>query len=203
MASWRIAFPLVLVALSSVVLAGCSFRDFYNQEGTVTITVSPVKKGTNATLNDFQKITVAIFGVTIRQLGSIDPKSFSVPPENPLLLDLVDKADTRTPLAKFKTNLRATSSVTVRADVVEAIDAAGKAMTICRDSGPPISNADYPCFFVPETFSYTYNQRSFAPPRGGEVVVVFPLYVSWDEQGGKREYFISTPPDLIQIENSR
>lgn len=201
MASQRLALALALVAFTPM-LAGCNFKDFYNQVGTVSITVSPLRTAANSTMNDFQKITIAIFGVTIRQLGSIDPKSFSFPPGQPLIMDMVDKADTRTPIADFKTNLRATSSVTVRVDVVEAIDAAGKSMKICHE-GVEIKNSEYPCFFVPETFSYTYDRRGFAPPRGGEVVVVFPLVVKAAELAGKREYYISTPAELIELENHR
>jgi hypothetical protein len=201
MSSRRLALGLILVALMPG-LAGCNFKDFYNQEGLITIQLAPTKTAINSSLNDFREVRIAVYGVTIRQIQSIDPKSFSYPVSDPLLLDLVAKAGERVPLTQFRTNLRATQSVTVRLDVVEAIDAAGRNMKVCHE-GEKLANTDYPCFFVPEQLSYTYNNHSFSPPRGGEVVVAFPLVVKWQEQAGKREYFLDSPAEITVFEQHR
>lgn len=202
MARPRVALLFFLVALTPA-LAGCSFQDFYNQRGTVTITLSPLRDAPNSSMNEFQRVTIAVYGVTIRQFQSIDPKSFSFPAGQPLLVDMVDKADTRIPLASFKTNLRATSQVIVRADVVEAITAAGTSLKICRE-GIEIKNADYPCFFVPASLAWVYDRRGFAPPRGGEVVVVYPMVIKYvQDDRGRGEYYIDDPPELVEFENNR
>lgn len=194
----RVLLFLVLATLPA--LAGCSIRNWYNQEGLVTVELAP-QPAKNSSLNDFTRVRVAIFGVTVRQVDSANPKVYTFG-DDPRVVDLVaaGRAQERVPLAQFKTNLRATSDVVVRMEVVEVVDAAGETMATCKLADEV---EKFPCFFVPDNGAYTYNQKPFAPPRGGEVVVGFPIAIKFAQQGRVSEYYLEADPALIELENRR
>lgn len=187
-------------------LAGCNLQDWYNQRGWVDVQLAP-QGPRNTSLDEFQRIGLAVFGVTVRQDGVAIPQTFTFG-EEPLLFDLVEKgkAGERVPLARFKTSLRATAEVTIRMAVVEVIDAAGQPMQVCRIDDTVRS---WPCFFVPDNDAYTYEDKPFAPPRGGEVVVGFPAAVKFTRPPNagpsdpRAQYYIDADPALIRLENHR
>jgi hypothetical protein len=183
---------LVLVALLPA-LAGCSFTDWYKQRGTVYIELAPEGSAGTA-LGDFRKLTIAVYGVSLKKVGSVEPYEFSFG-ESPLLVDLVERgrAGTTVPLAENVTNLRAFETVTVRIDVVEALDAGGKGVPGCHPGQPVPSR---PCVSTPVNGAYRA-ERQFSPPRGGDVTFRFPLSVQFDASAN--EYYIQMDPDAIQL----
>lgn len=195
----RRALPILLVLLLPA-FAGCNAKDWYNQMGTVQVDLAP-QGATNTSLNEFRTIKVAIYGVTVKQYLAADAKQFSFG-ANPLVIDLVEKgrAGERVTLAEFKVNLRAVESVTVHLDVVEAVDAGGESLQICRLQD---TVEKWPCFFMPDNNAFRYDEKSFSPPRGGEAVVAFPLAVKYATQGRKAQYYLDTPADLVEITNKR
>lgn len=183
---------LVLVALLPA-LAGCSFSDWYHQRGTAYVELAPQGPAGTA-LGDFKKLSVAVYGVSMKKVGSVQPYEFAFG-DSPLVVDLVEhgKARTTVPLVENVTNLRAFEWVTVRIDVVEALDAAGKPVPGCHPGQPVASR---PCVSTPVNGAYRA-ERAFSPPRGGEVTFRFPLAVQFDAQGD--EYYIQMDPDAVEI----
>lgn len=191
----RKAFAFALVLLMPA-LAGCNFKDWYNQEGYVAVDFM-VDTGANSTLDHFRSIKAAIYGVSIRQFDSADAKHFTFG-EQPLIVDLVEMGneDKRERLAEFKTNIRRTDTVLLRVVVFEAIDAAGNSMEICRLDDPDVK---FPCFYQPDNAALVYDEKSFSPPRGGTVVVGFPVTVHFATQGRAQEYFLFPDPGHVEI----
>lgn len=199
------AFPRKALFLALLVLtpltAGCNVKDWYNQNGTVTLELN-VLGPKNTSLDNLRSVKVAIYGATVRQFSSADARHFTYPTNDPKIVDLVQKGKDgeRVPIANFKISIRAVESVTVRMEVFEAIDAAGNALEICRLRDKP---ERFPCFFIPDNSAYQYYEKPFAPPRGGEVVVGFPLAIKYAARGRVSEYYISTPAEEIVLENRR
>lgn len=191
---------LLVLLLLTASLAGCNIRDWYNQEGWVHIELKVIDDP-NTSLDEFRRVTVAVYGVSVKQADALNPEHFAFEP-GPLLVDLVDLAakDEQRRLASFKTNLRATNSVAVRAVVIEAVTAANEPLEICRISDQP---ERFPCFYQPDDTAFVYNEKAFAPPRGGEVVVGFPVAVQFAELGRVSEYFIEVDPGRVEIVNHR
>lgn len=192
---------LLVLLLLTASLAGCNIRDWYNQEGWVHVELK-VNNDPKTALDEFQRLQIAVFGVTIKQADALNPEHFAFDLPGPLLVNLVEKGekDERVPLASFKTNLRATNSVAIRAVVVEAVAANGEPMEICRISDTP---EKFPCFYQPEETAFVYTEKAFAPPRGGEVFVGFPVGVRFAQLGRVSEYFIEVDPSLVEITNKR
>ena len=186
------AFRVLLLVALVPALAGCSFQDWYKQQGTVHVALAPQ---TGGSLTDFQTLKLAVFGVSLKKVGGVEPYEFGFG-ENPLVVDLVQtaKAGTTIPLVENKTNLRAFESVTVRVDVVEAIDASGKSIPGCHPGQPVASR---PCVSTPVNGAYRV-ERSFSPPRGGEATFYFPLGVQFSQSAN--EYFIQLDPTAVRIE---
>lgn len=199
MAKVRILVVFALVALSSA-LAGCSFPDFYNQNGDVRVELAP-QGPTNTSLSDFRKITIAVYGVSVRQIGSIDPFEFSFG-DSPLVVDLVETGmrGDRVPLSEHKQSIRAVGEVTLRLDVVQAVDARGETMPVCREED---TVATFPCFFLNRAGAYRLTEPDFAPPRGGDVVMGFPLSVHEATVEGKTEYFLIADPTKVTLDMRR
>lgn len=193
---------LLVLLLLTASLAGCNLRDWYNQEGWVHIELKVIEGG-DTSLGEFDRVTLAIYGVTVKQADALNPDSFAFEP-GPLLVNLVELAekDERPRLASFKTNLRATNSVVVRAVAIEAVTAAGESLEICRlPPAPPPEK--FPCFYQPEDTAFAYNEKAFAPPRGGDVIVGFPVGVEFASRGRVTQYFIEVDPSLVDIVNDR
>lgn len=194
--------PLVLALLlvATPMLAGCNVKDWYNQQGTITVELAPLRTS-DSQMDAFRSIRVAVYGVTVRQAGAADAKQFTFG-ENPLVVDLVEeaRAGERVRLAEFKSNLRATVTVDVRMLIIEAIEANGNSMEVCRAEDVP---ERFPCFYQPTNGAWTYDDKPFAPPRGGEVVVGFPLTVHFEQQGRVSEYFLRADPNLVELTNHR
>jgi hypothetical protein len=192
MARPRALSLLVLVALLPA-LAGCSFSDWYHQRGTVYVELAPEGPAGTA-LGDFQKLRIAVYGASLKKVGSVDPYEFGYG-DSPLVVDLVEhgRAGTTVRLVENVTNLRAFETVTVRIDVVEALDAGGKAIPGCHPGQPVPSR---PCVSTPVNGAYRA-ERQFSPPRGGEITFLFPLSVQFNAQAN--EYYIQMNPDAIEL----
>ena len=186
--------------LAAVPLAGCNFKDFYNQNGTFHVVLVP-QGPENSSLTDFRSLKVAIYGVSVRQQLNIQSKEFSFG-DAPLVVDFLDKAlkGERVPLATGKMSLRAVDNVTVRLDVIEAVDAQGKDVPTCYE-GEPVEA--FPCFYMPTNNAYRLTEPQFAPPRGGTVTFGFPLAVKSVTVEGDTEYFFVGDPALAVIEKQR
>lgn len=196
----RKAVLFAVVLLLPVALSGCNVRDWYNQEGYVAIDFV-VDSGQNTTIDHFRSIKAAIYGVSLRQLDSVEEKHFTYG-EQPLIVDLVEKAKEDEPirLTEFKTNMRATSRVGVRLVVFEAIDAAGNTMEICRID---TQVEKFPCFFQPDNAFLIYDEKTFSPPRGGEITVGFPVAVKFATKGRAAEYFLYADPGQVTLDVQR
>ena len=195
----RGALALALVLLA-VPLAGCNFRDFYNQEGTFHVVLVP-QGPENSSLTDFRSLKIAIYGVSVRQQLTVQSKEFSFG-DTPLVVDFLETAlkGERVPLATGKQNLRAVDNVTLRLDVIEALDAQGKTIPTCHE-GEPVER--FPCFYMPDNNAYRLGEPQFAPPRGGSVTFGFPLAVQSVTQNGDTEYFFVGDPALAIVDKQR
>lgn len=189
----------LLIVLVMPALAGCNVKDWYNQNGTVRIELEVLDAAESA-IGDLRSVKAAIYGVSLRQINA-QPKHFAFEPE-PLVVDLAEtaRADERVPLAEFKTNLLATERVAVRLVVFEAIDASGKNLEICRLD---TEVEQFPCFYQPDNSALLYEDRPFSPPRGGEVVVGFPVAVRFAQQRNAAEYYLEADPSKIVLESAR
>lgn len=191
-------FAVLLVA--STALAGCNLKDWYNQRGTVRVMLAPIgPDGTD--LLDFQQITVAIYGVSVKQYLIIDSKEFTFG-DQPKLFDMVEAGTkgTAIPLLETTLNIRAIESVQLRLDVLDAVDARGASLPICRENEPAES---FPCFFVPKDGVYYHEGAQFSTPRGGSVTFHYPIGVKAITQGGQLEYFLYEDPSKVVIETAR
>lgn len=190
-------FALVLVMPA---FAGCNVRDWYNQEGWVVIDLA-MDAGRNTSADHFRSVKAAVYGVSLRQAGTTDAKHFTFG-EDPLILDLVEKTKQgeRVRLAEFKTNLRATERVAIRMTVFEAIDAAGNSMEVCRLDDTP---EKFPCFYQPDNAALQYDEKSFSPPRGGSIVVGFPVSIQFAQQGRASEYYLYADPGKVTLDVKR
>lgn len=195
----RTAYAFAIVLLMPA-MAGCNLRDWYNQEGWVALDMF-VDTGQNSTLDQFRSIKVAVHGATIRQFGSADAKHFTYG-ESPEIVDLVEmgKKGERLRITEFKTNLRATDVVHLQVTVFEAIDASGANMPICRLKDRDVK---FPCFYQPDNPSLTFDEKPFSPPRGGTIVVGFPLTVHFATQGRAQQYFLFADPGLVDLRVER
>lgn len=196
----RKAFLFAVVLLLPVALSGCNVRDWYNQEGYVAIDLA-VDSGRNTTIDHFRSLKAALYGVTLAQADTVDAKHFTFG-DQPLIIDLVEQAKKDDPirLTEFKTNMRATSRVAVRIVVFEAIDAAGNPMEICRID---TEVEKFPCFFQPDNAALIYDEKSFSPPRGGEITVGFPVAVKFATKGRAAEYFLYADPGQVTLDVTR
>lgn len=181
--------------------AGCNIQDWYNQMGTVRIQLD-VQPAQTSHLADFRSVKAVIYGVTLTQLGdALNPKQFTFGPGGKIV-DIVQhgKSGEAIGLAEFRTNLRATEGILVRMVVFEAIESSGTPMEICRVTSRP---ERFPCFYQPQSDALEYDAAPFAPPRGGEVVVHFPVAIKYAQQGTVAEYFLFADPALVELENRR
>lgn len=194
----RQAFALFVVLMMPF-FAGCNVKDWYNQNGTVRIELE-VLPASESRIGEFSSLRVAIYGVSLRQTDA-EPKHFGFEPD-PVIVDLVQvaKDDERVPLTEFKTNLRATDRVAVRLVTLEAITAAGESLQVCR-IGDSVDR--FPCFYQPNNTALLFEDRPFSPPRGGEVVVGFPVGVAFAQQGRATQYYLEADPSKIVIETKR
>lgn len=181
-------------------LAGCNVKDWFSQQGNITIQIDPMGAA-NTTLTDFRKLTVAVYGVTIKQYLMLDSKQFSYG-DQPKLFDFVEKGMKGEPIPVMtdKINIRAVESVTLHLDVFEAIDAQGKNVPVCRE-GEPV--ASFPCFFMPLNGAYRHQDKQFSTVRGGSVTFNYPLGVRSVTENGQTEYFIFEDVTLATVETSR
>ena len=191
------AFPralrvlLVLALVPS--LAGCSFSDWWNLKGTVYVDLAPQAPG-KSSINDFRTLKVAVHGVSLKKAGAVDPYEFSYGTE-PLIVDMVaaGKAGNRIRMVENKTTLREFESVTVRIEVIDAVDASGKTLPACHPGQPVASR---PCVSTPVNGAYRI-ERDFSPPRGGTATFVFPLAVHYSQDSN--EYFIQGDGTLAEV----
>lgn len=183
-------------------MAGCNVKDWYNKNGTVRLQLD-IQDAQTSSLDSFRSVMVAIYGASIKQAGdALNPPQDFTFGSDPLIVDIVQKGKAREviPLAEFKTNLRATERVLVRIVVFEAIDAAGAPMEVCRVTDTP---EKFPCFYQPAGDALLYEEKDFSPPRGGTVIVHFPIAIKYAQQGRVAEYFLHADPALVQLENRR
>lgn len=179
--------------------AGCSFQDWYNQNGTVRIELH-VPTGEGTRIDEFRSLRVAVYGISLRQLQA-QPQHFAFEPD-PLVVDLVQtaKEGDRVPMAQFKTNLLATERVAVRMVTLEAITSTGENLEICNLE---TTVERFPCFYQPDNSALVYEDRPFSPPRGGEVTLGFPVIVAFEQQGRASEYFLQADPTKVIVESRR
>src|SRR5581483_11883587 len=123
---------LALVLVATPMLAGCNFQQWARQEGTVNVFVAPLSPA-KSNANDFQRLKVGIIGVSIKQVGSIDTKEFTYG-SDPKIIDLVaaGRSGEKSKVASTVIPIRAVESVTVRIEVEDAVDAAGKTIRSCH-----------------------------------------------------------------------
>lgn len=179
-------------------LAGCNLKDWYDQNGTVRIQLRSIS-GEHSMEEQFQSVKVALYGVTLRQRDAVNPQNFAF--DGPKLVDLVAlaKEGEEVGITEFKTSLLPTVRVQLKIVVIEAIDAGGVSMQVCRKEDKV---ARFPCFYQPPGDDLNYD-KPFAPPRGGTVIVHFPVAIKYAQQGRVSEYFLFADPALVELENKR
>lgn len=201
-ASIMAARPAVLLAvlLLSTTLAGCNVQDWYNHMGTVNVSLAPTGVQ-ESRIGDFQTVSVALYGVSVKQVDSINTKEFSYG-DQPLVVDLAKLARDRErlPITQFKMNLRAVETITLRMEVLEAVDASGRSLEICRP-GDEIER--FPCFAVPDNGAYVYDDKPFSPQRGRVLNVGLPLDLQYLDSGPRNEYyFLAIDPNRLVLETA-
>lgn len=192
----RVVFLFALVALTPL-LAGCNFRDWYNQQGRVNVALYTIG-ATNTSLGDFKTLQIAVYGVSIKQYLVIGSKEFKFD-QQPLVIDLVEKGTKGERVMLVQNvleDIRAIESITIHLDVIEAIDAGGKPVPICHESD---KTTVFPCFFVPDNGAYRHQDRNIAIPRGGTLTIGFPLAVSRFGNPGREEYSLFEDPSLLEL----
>lgn len=180
-------------------LAGCNFKDFYNQNGTFHIDLVP-QGPANSSLADFRSLKIAVSSVSVKQVFAAQTKEFPFDP--PIVIDFLDAGmnGERVRLATGKQNLRAVNNVTIKLDIVEAVDAQNMDIPTCREGQAVVR---FPCFYMPPQNSFRLQEPQFAPPRGGTVTFGFPLAVKTVTFEGNSEYFFVGDPALATVEKER
>ena len=181
-------------------MAGCNVQDWYNKKGDVNLVLTPLADE-NSLVDQFKSVKVALYGVTLRQRGAINPANFGY--DEPKIIDLVPMAREGEELTvtKFTTSLLPTVRVFLKLVVIEAIDAAGTSLMVCRPVDTP---ERFPCFYQPADDVFEPVDLSpFSPPRGGTVTVHIPIAVKYAQQGRVSEYFLFSDPALVELENKR
>lgn len=197
------AFPPRVLALLLVLLtgatAGCNFQLWYDQSGRFFIELD-VQGPDNSSITDFQRLKIAVYGVSVKQIQFIETKEFSFGDE-PLVVDALKAGleRQRIPLVEGTMSIRAVEHVTVRLDVVEAVDSQGKSIPVCKETQ---ETTTFPCFFLPTNNAFRIT-RSFSPPRGGDVTFGFPLSVKSVALGGDTEYLFDVPSAQARVETRR
>jgi hypothetical protein len=202
----RARLVLFAALLLAPALAGCNFRDWYNQEGHFRVFLFP-QGPQNSSLSDFTTLTLAVYGVTVKQVQYIEPKTFTFGTQ-PLVIDMI-KAGAKGELIpltpSFLANIRPIESTTLTVDIVQAIDAQGRSIPVCREDQPTTT---FPCFFLAKNGAITFNERPIAMQRGGTVNFGFPVAVKSTDQlfpGENRptEYLLLSDQSLAIIDVDR
>lgn len=182
-------FALVLVLPA---FAGCNVNNWMKQQGEVKVFLAPQGPQKSA-LNNFQKLKVAVLGVSLKPADSIQTKEFTFGTD-PLVVDMVDKGthNARVQLAQTTLSLRAIETITVRIDVTEAVDSTGKELPVCHPGEPVASR---PCVSIPANGAYRIEGKPFSTTRGGVVDANFPLAILFDAPSN--EYYIQADPALF------
>ena len=181
-------------------MAGCNLKDWYDQKGDVRIQLRPLGDE-HSLVDQFKSVKVALYGVTLRQGRAVNPDFFGY--EEPKIIELVSMAREGEELTvtQFTTSLLPTVRVQFKAVVIEAIDAAGNSLEVCRPSDRP---ERFPCFYQPADDSFEpVDLKPFSPPRGGMVIVHIPMAIKYAQQGLVSEYFLFSDPALVELENKR
>lgn len=188
---------LALLLVATPLLAGCNAKDWYDHRGQVYLEVMPVK-GENSSIDSFQTLRVALYGASVKQVGSIDTHEYTWG-DSPLVVDLAELArkGEGVPITSFRMSLRAIESVTLRLDVLEAVDARGKNLQVCR-IGDTVR--EWPCFFMPDNGAFRYSDKAIPIPRGGTIEVHFPLEVKYTTRDTRSQYYLDTDPSKIVLE---
>lgn len=178
-------------------LAGCNFKDWYNQRGDVRVFLQPVGPN-NSSISDFTSLKIAIFGVTLKQLLVVDSQAFSYG-ASPLILDMVTLGarNERLEVAQAKESIRPLETITITVDVIEARDAQRREIPVCREG--TTSDAQT-CFFL-DAKGFIRFERNIAINRGGTVEITMPLQVKVATVGTKTEYFLVSDVSQAVIEN--
>ena len=187
---------LVLVLLLSVSLAGCSFRDWYDQKGTARLVVQfhaddppeDMKQANpeadlSSRLEDFQKLQIIVRSSQLRQLDAANPAT-STSRESEIL-DAVQLAEagTRVTLIEEKVSMRGFQEAQIKIEVVDGTTASGERLVGCMQ-GQPVET--HPCISFASSYPRGINPADFSVPRGGTLDVVFPFYVGF----GGQDYFV-------------
>lgn len=187
------ALRVMLVVALVPALAGCNFSDWWNLRGTVYVELTPVGSA-KSEIGDFRALKIAVYGVSLKKAGAVEPYEFSFGTD-PLIIDMVGlgKSGDRVRLVENVTNLREFESVTIRIEVVDAVDASGKTLPACHPGQPVASR---PCVSTPVNGAYRI-ERNFSPPRGGSATFVFPIAVQFDQPSN--EYYIQSDPTAAEV----
>lgn len=187
---------LVLVLLLSVSLAGCSFRDWYDQKGTARLVAEfhaddppeDMKRANpeadlSSRLEDFQKLQIIIRSSQLRQQDAANPIT-STSRESEIL-DVVQlaKGDGRVVLIEDKVSMRGFQEAQLKIEVVDGTTASGERLVGCMQ-GQPVET--HPCISFAASYPRGINPLEFQVPRGGSLDVIFPLYVGF----GGQDYFV-------------
>lgn len=181
--------------------AGCNVRDWWNMEGTVHFGVKAVSRdespvpGYRSAMGDFRELSVAVVGVSVKQVGEINPRHFSFQDE-PLVVDLVDieRRGVGVPLAREKLTIRAIEQVTITMVGFRAVTAAGDELEFCH---PGQQGVTKPCVSMPSNGGYRHNERNFSSERGGESEFLMAFEVLYTPEG--REYVLFRDPAQATI----
>lgn len=178
----RPAAVAVLLAFS-VLTAGCSVRDWYDQKGTVKIELQPVGAD-RSDIENLRSARVAIHSVSLRQVSSASPEEYAFDPA--LVVDLAaeGKKGSVIPLVEDKFTLRAIESVTIRLEPLGATEPSGASIDGCYQGVPH----DPPCMRVAANGAYRLT-TPIAIERGGTTIFTFPLAVRYD--ANTTEYYVA------------
>lgn len=196
---------LVLALLLSVSLAGCSFRDWYDQKGTARLLIefraedppadmrqANPDNDLSSRLGDFQRLQLLVRSSQLRQLDAANPYTSSS--RDSEILDIVElaKGGTRIGLVEEKVSMRGFQEAQIKIEVVDGTTASGERLVGCQQGQEAPS---HPCIAFAPSYVRGLDPGEFQVPRGGTLDVVFPFYVGF---GGRDYFMFSGVPSAVK-----
>ena len=179
---------MALAIVLAVALSGCNLKDWYDQVGTVRVELRVVG-AEESDVEQFQSLRLTVRSAQVRQQAAANPLTSAG--GEAVIHDLARMARTgeRAVLLEERVNLRGFESVGLKIEVIDGVSADGETIPGCEQG---VTVQEPPCIRFARQGAYplTLDPAQFRVPRGGTMVIVFPLAVHYSPQTG--EYFVAS-----------
>lgn len=194
---------LTVLVLAAVMLPGCNLKDWYNQQGIVSLEVAfvadeppkeilDINEGFASRLNDFSTMRVALRGWQMRQEGAANPlPDPPVPADYSDIRDVVSlaKGGQRVRVMEEKVSMRGFEAGQFKFEVLDGRTAAGETLLGCVIGVERPENTT--CIRYDVSYARDLNPDDFRVPRGGTMTIVLPMYLSF--RAGEYFWWIGAP----------